>query len=251
VAQAVVANEERIAEIQKELAGEVTAERKAELSTELTERQNAAVANASFIKGIEAEVAEARRVAGLSELQRAIEEYQQKSALIQAEYNERKGALEAELQDLKDQKKEEKKLYEEKTKFILEQMLTAAQSQYALASGAVAATKAQIEKEIEYYAALAKAIQAARSGNVSEVNRAKASVVGAREYGGPVTAGLPYVVGEGGPEIFTPSTSGRISAGGGTVINVTIANNKFVSPREEARMLGSELVRYLKDNMKV
>ena len=41
-----------------------------------------------------------------------------------------------------------------------------------------------------------------------------------RQHGGPVSAGRPFVVGEGGPELFIPSQSGRIaphgsSAGGG------------------------------------
>lgn len=31
-----------------------------------------------------------------------------------------------------------------------------------------------------------------------------------RQHGGPVSAGMPYLVGEQGPEIFMPSTSGRI-----------------------------------------
>ena len=33
-----------------------------------------------------------------------------------------------------------------------------------------------------------------------------------RQHGGPVSAGLPYVVGEVGPEIFTPSRSGSVTA---------------------------------------
>ena len=41
----------------------------------------------------------------------------------------------------------------------------------------------------------------------------------ARQHGGPVSAGRPYRVGEGGPEMFVPSQSGRIephgSSGGG------------------------------------
>lgn len=40
----------------------------------------------------------------------------------------------------------------------------------------------------------------------------------ARAMGGPVTAGTSYLVGERGPEIFTPAMTGRISNGSGTVI---------------------------------
>lgn len=49
---------------------------------------------------------------------------------------------------------------------------------------------------------------------------------GARAMGGPVSAGKSYLVGERGPELFTPSGSGNIvpnsAMGGGTVINLTV-----------------------------
>ena len=50
-------------------------------------------------------------------------------------------------------------------------------------------------------------------------------------HGGPVTAGVPYRVGEGGPETFIPDVSGRImpngagagaGMGGGMVVNVSL-----------------------------
>lgn len=52
-------------------------------------------------------------------------------------------------------------------------------------------------------------------------------IFGKRAMGGPVTQGKPYLVGEKGPEIMVPSTSGKIIAnnkmggGGGTTVNVT------------------------------
>lgn len=36
------------------------------------------------------------------------------------------------------------------------------------------------------------------------------TIFGKREYGGPVTAGVPYIVGKKRPELFVPNTSGRI-----------------------------------------
>ena len=49
---------------------------------------------------------------------------------------------------------------------------------------------------------------------------------GARAMGGPVSPGKSYLVGERGPELFTPSGSGNIvpnsAMGGGTVINLTV-----------------------------
>ena len=49
------------------------------------------------------------------------------------------------------------------------------------------------------------------------------ALTGARAGGGPVSMGGSYLVGERGPEIFTPNIGGRITSnggGGGTVINL-------------------------------
>jgi hypothetical protein len=49
---------------------------------------------------------------------------------------------------------------------------------------------------------------------------------GGRAMGGPVSRGTSYVVGEQGPELFVPNTSGKIipngGSGGGTTINLTV-----------------------------
>ena len=48
-------------------------------------------------------------------------------------------------------------------------------------------------------------------------------LAGARQNGGPVSGGSSYIVGERGPEIFTPSGSGMINANGaGGTTNVTV-----------------------------
>lgn len=47
-----------------------------------------------------------------------------------------------------------------------------------------------------------------------------------RARGGPVTAGMAYMVGESGPELFVPGRNGSIvpnGAGGGTVINISVS----------------------------
>ena len=63
-------------------------------------------------------------------------------------------------------------------------------------------------------------LTAARSGGVEEMR-----FRGARASGGPVSGGSSYIVGERGPEIFTPSSSGMItpnSAIGGNTITVNV-----------------------------
>lgn len=57
-------------------------------------------------------------------------------------------------------------------------------------------------------------------------------ISGARAAGGPVASGQSYLVGERGPEIFTPSNSGSItpnhligSGGGGGAVNINLVTN--------------------------
>jgi phage-related minor tail protein len=47
-------------------------------------------------------------------------------------------------------------------------------------------------------------------------------VLGQRAEGGPVMAGERYLVGERGPEVFTPGQAGAVSPVGGAPINITI-----------------------------
>ena len=63
---------------------------------------------------------------------------------------------------------------------------------------------------------------------------------GGRASGGPVMAGTTYLVGEKGPELFTPSTSGSIipnnaMGGSGTTINLTV--NGAIDPEGTARTI--------------
>lgn len=78
--------------------------------------------------------------------------------------------------------------------------------------------------------------------------------------GGPVSAGQAYVVGEKGPELFVPGSSGTIvpntamparapssAAVGGTVINVSLPNY-LGSPTEVAQVIRQELIKIGRNN---
>lgn len=54
------------------------------------------------------------------------------------------------------------------------------------------------------------------TGAVSSLVSSLLPVTGARADGGLVSAGASYLVGERGPELFVPSSSGRIDNGAGT-----------------------------------
>tara|TARA_R100000234_G_scaffold112691_1_gene86581 strand:- start:6945 stop:8987 length:2043 start_codon:yes stop_codon:yes gene_type:complete len=62
--------------------------------------------------------------------------------------------------------------------------------------------------------------------------------LGNRANGGPVKGGSPYMVGERGPEIFTPSTSGTISAGTNIVVNVDASGSSVEGDENSGRELG-------------
>lgn len=73
---------------------------------------------------------------------------------------------------------------------------------------------------------------------------------GARAMGGPVQSGKTYLVGENGPEMFTPKVSGNITPnhnlGGGTTINIS-----GVFGSDAAEELGNMIVDRLKFNVAI
>jgi SLT domain-containing protein len=74
------------------------------------------------------------------------------------------------------------------------------------------------------------AAAAAVGMGLAQVAQIRAQSYSGRALGGPVMGGTPYIVGERGPELFTPNTTGRITpnnqlSGGTTNVNFTIVAN--------------------------
>jgi hypothetical protein len=59
-----------------------------------------------------------------------------------------------------------------------------------------------------------------------------------RATGGPVSAGRSYMVGERGPELFVPSSSGRIEQAGGGRRDVRVSINVQTPAAADPRVLG-------------
>lgn len=77
---------------------------------------------------------------------------------------------------------------------------------------------------------------------------------GARAAGGPVMSGVPYLVGEQGPELFVPGSSGAVLPNGvigGSLVQVTITGNTFIGEKDLTRKVGNELVDLLKLNKRI
>ena len=87
------------------------------------------------------------------------------------------------------------------------------------------------------------------SSTVKDILNRGSSITG-KAIGGPVLAGSSYLVGEQGPELFTPGQTGTIlpnSRMGGGGLTLVITGNTLLD-RDAARKIGDEMVRYLKDN---
>lgn len=75
-----------------------------------------------------------------------------------------------------------------------------------------------LERVIELAGRVTKSVGSKISSAIGSVT----SAIGFRASGGPVSAGSPYIVGERGPEMFVPNSSGTIipNGAGGVVVNV-------------------------------
>ena len=93
-------------------------------------------------------------------------------------------------------------------------------------------------------AAISNAVQSAVIGVVSGGSGGSGGVgqnvpvlKGSREHGGPVTAGRDYLVGENGPEVFSPDRSGYVNANGaGRGVTIQYADLRGASEAAVARL---------------
>lgn len=111
-------------------------------------------------------------------------------------------------------------------------------------AGSIKATIDFFKELVEW---VQKAIDKIKALNVLEgAKKFFNKITGKRADGGPVQPGRSFLVGENGPEVFTPNTYGRINnsvGGGGTTIVLT--GNTFMGKEGVARMIGNELMRDL------
>lgn len=79
-----------------------------------------------------------------------------------------------------------------------------------------------------------------------------------RAEGGPVSGGQPYIVGEKGPELFVPGSSGNIvsnrklagAAGGGDGVNIIVSGNTLLDSQAAVK-IGDMIVNRLRLNRKL
>lgn len=82
----------------------------------------------------------------------------------------------------------------------------------------------------------------------AEIKMARlAGIAGSRGGGGPVGAGLPYLVGEYGAEVHVPAAAGRIERSGSTVVVQHNTVNVQATPGTDRRALGREVAELLRE----
>lgn len=125
----------------------------------------------------------------------------------------------------------------------------------ALINTYLAATKAMSSLPPPFNFAAAAAVTAAGLAQVAQI---RATKIDQREFGGPVAAGQPYIVGEKRPEVFVPSTSGTIvpSAFGrdmaeGAVIRVEGIDPKKFYTGDHMRHLAEGLIKFQRNGGRI
>lgn len=83
-----------------------------------------------------------------------------------------------------------------------------------------ALTRAALDGEFSFKRLAKTVLEEFAKLALDRVFSSQSASVGARAAGGPVTAGGSYLVGERGPEWFTPNQSGAIGGPGGGAVNV-------------------------------
>lgn len=203
-------NDEQIADLQKQIA-----DKQSIISTsQKTEFQS----NQEFMDQLKF----LREQNSKDELQQAYDVMQQKIDAKKKETDENLAQLEKQIAAATD----------ERDKFVAAQaVMTQAFAEnlklrQKTAQGEIAslsALKASVDSVTAAYNAMAAAANSAKSGG----GASSGSAIKGKASGGPVAGGTTYLVGENGPELFTPNVSGgitpndKISSGmGGTVINI-------------------------------
>jgi hypothetical protein len=95
-----------------------------------------------------------------------------------------------------------------------------------------------------------KALAREQASNIGTAFRMLPQNLGFRASGGPVSSGSPYVVGEQGPELFVPTSSGRIVPNGGGGASIVI-NNPVLLDDSMVDRLSEQIARVLRSDFRV
>lgn len=243
IADEIIAQEQKIADMRKDIAErssdiKTEADRKAveELRQQLTKEEDALQRVGWLRQDLALEVTEAERRAGETAFERKLEDIQKQRVATLERHLER-------LQEIKEELAMETAKNTEITSSY-----TSAQVQIREDTKD---TTEVIRQEAEKQRSLLMSVSSAVSGISWGALNLGGHVPAFRAEGGPVSAGRGYIVGEQGPELFVPGSSGNIvpNGAGGVTVNVTVHGD--VSGRELVERVKESIMTGLRKNQKI
>ena len=252
VADEIVASANRIAEIKDELSKASTDKEKEGLFEKLRTEEKNYASSLAFRNEHAAAISEAERKAGLTDLQRIIEDYNARRALAIEEYNQKIADLQATLLAYQLEQEQEIALHEAKQKRIGE-LLVAANILYKESSNKrLKQTIDEVSAEIELFNKLTASINAAKSASKSTLGSMSSLGISGLASGGIVQRPTLAVIGEAGPEAVVPlNRASMAGAGIGGNITINITGNEFMGEEGIAERIGNQIMRALKDTVKL
>lgn len=255
IADKIIASEQKVKTFKEQIAAETDLKKKADLQKQLDAEQKNLDSSADFQKDNQSAITEAKRRAGLTQLQRDIEDYKTRRAMATEEFIQKSADLQADLNAQLAKQAAEFNLYNAKVAKIKE-MEAAATADYIDNSKArLKQTTDEVNQAISLYQQLLASINAVKSASASSFGTISSPIAGKRALGGNVSGDSTYLVGENGPELFTAPGSGSIvptnkiggSGGQNIVINVT---GTFLS-ETAAREVGNMIIKNFKTMSRV
>lgn len=256
VAEKIVESETKVKNLKEQLAAETDLKKKTDLQKQLDAEQKNLDSSAEFQKGNQTAITEAKRRAGLTALQRDIEDYNTRRTLATQEFIQKSADLQKDLEAQSAKQVAEWNLFQDKTAKIRSLDQQATDEYVANSKIRAKQTADEVNASISLYNQLTASINAAKSASFSSsLGLVSSPVSGKRALGGNVSGDSTYLVGENGPELFTPSSAGSIipnnktGSGGGQniVINVT---GTFLS-ETAAREVGNMIIKNFKTMSRV
>lgn len=254
VADQIVASQNKVADLKKQLAAATTQDLHDQLQTQLDAEQKNLTSSQGFIDGHQGAIAAAQQRASETDLQRTIDDYNTKRTLATQAYNEQLTNLQNELAAEQAQQTAEVSLYTQRVAQI-NTILKAANADYVtLSNDRLAQTTDEVNKEIALFQSLAQAISASKAASAGALATISVPSLPHKAGGGSVVAGQSYIVGEKGQEVFTPGVSGNItphgqSSGGGQTITINIQGAIF--SKDAAATLSDIIMKQLRMKTRV
>lgn len=260
IGEQIVAQQNKIKDLQRQSAVESDPQKKQELINQLNTEQKAYNDSAEFIKSMSAEVTEAQRRDGLTEFQRQIEDYKNKRLQAQQEFDANRAEALAEytaktkeiaLQIQQEQSKinKENELFNSKQAQITKILTTAEAIRLDVAKKSADEQIKLIDAQIAKYNALADAISRANAGKSGQV--AVVAPVVKREFGGVVPGAVGTavpIIAHGQERVIPAGKSANDSSGGSYTV---VINNPSVRNDGDISVLRNQVDQAMRDLLRV